>query len=485
MDSTSSSDRESWLRVIDCALSVEPNLPTLLLERAITLESLGRNEESEASYRATYEQAPDNFVALNNLARLVYKAGRRGEAFLLYKESVARHPENPKAHANFGFMLLRCDEPASARLHYEQAMKLDPDSIESYRGLALALKMLGETAEAAKHYSLGFDQNPMTVLPYCGPGQGIRTLLVVTASSGNIHFEPLLDDKIFAVTKIVAESGVHVAVLPEHDLLINAIGDADVAAEGLACAHAIIRRSNAQVINHPAGVESTTRVHVAQRLRSIRNVRSPQMQLVDRGLLASRDGASHLRSAGFQFPLLIRSLGFHTGHNFVFIAGASELPHAIETLPGNELLVIEFIDTANAVGSYCKYRVMMIDGKLYPLHAATSANWKVHYFSAQMTDDDHRKIDREFLENMEGCIGSKAVATVMDIANELALDYGGIDFSLDNDGKIVVFEANATMVIVQHQEDQRWNYRINPTQRVCDAAQSLFLSRAECKKISV
>ncbi len=105
-------ERETWLRTLEAGLAVEPNQIPLMLERAMTLESCGNDEEAEAGYRQILEIDADNFPALNNLARLTYKLGRRVEAFQLYQESVARHPLNAKAHANLGFMFLRADNPA-------------------------------------------------------------------------------------------------------------------------------------------------------------------------------------------------------------------------------------------------------------------------------------------------------------------------------------------------------------------------------------
>ena len=41
---------------------------------------------------------------------------------------------------------------------------------------------------------------------------------------------------------------------------------------------------------------------------------------------------------------------------------------------------------------------MMIDGRLYPLHLAVSRRWKIHFFSADMSDSaEHRAEDRAFL----------------------------------------------------------------------------------------
>ena len=61
-----------------------------------------------------------------------------------------------------------------------------------------------------------------------------------------------------------------------------------------------------------------------------------------------------------------------------------ETPEALEaaaqSLPGKSILAIEYLDARGADGYFRKYRVMMIDGVLYPLHLAIASQWKIHYF---------------------------------------------------------------------------------------------------------
>ncbi len=90
----------------------------------------------------------------------------------------------------------------------------------------------------------------------------------------------------------------------------------------------------------------------------------------------------------------------------------------------------------------------MIDGALYPLHVAVSSQWKIHYFTADMADHpEHRAEDAEFLENMAGVLGPRGMAALAEIQSRLGLDYAGIDFGLSASGDILLFEANATMVV--------------------------------------
>nr|WP_294546167.1 hypothetical protein [uncultured Rhodopila sp.] len=82
---------------------------------------------------------------------------------------------------------------------------------------------------------------------------------------------------------------------------------------------------------------------------------------------------------------------------------ARDLDQAAASLPGDNWLAIEDL---GADGAARKYRVMIIDGVLYPLHPAISADWKVHYFATGMeAHAAHREEERRFLDNMPGVPG--------------------------------------------------------------------------------
>jgi hypothetical protein len=186
--------------------------------------------------------------------------------------------------------------------------------------------------------------------------------------------------------------------------------------------------------------------------------------------LASADGPAMIAKAGFGFPLLLRSPGYHTGRNFLAVATADDLAAAAASLPGEELLVIAYLDARGSDGQARKYRVMMIGGRLYPLHLAVSGHWKVHYFTSEMAENaGHRLEEAAFLENMPAVLGPKPMAALQEIQAALGLDYAGVDFGLNEDGDLLLFEANATMVISRPDDDDRWTYRRNAIDRVVDA----------------
>ena len=155
------------------------------------------------------------------------------------------------------------------------------------------------------------------------------------------------------------------------------------------------------------------------------------------------------------------------------------MPAALAELPGDELTVLRYLDARGADGKVRKYRVMMIDGGLYPLHAAISSQWKIHYFTAEMADNpEHRAEDAEFLENMAGVLGPRAMAALAEIQSRLGLDYAGIDFGLSASGEILLFEANATMVVNPPEPDEKWAYRRPAVERIYAAVRKMLMERS-------
>jgi hypothetical protein len=163
----------------------------------------------------------------------------------------------------------------------------------------------------------------------------------------------------------------------------------------------------------------------------------------------------------------------------VLVETAAELHVAARNLPGEELLAIEYLDARGVDGKARKFRVMMIDGALYPLHLAISENWKVHYFTSDMADrPDHRAEEARFLQDMPGTLGAGVIGALQAIQAALGLDYAGIDFGLSPDGDLLLFEANATMVIATPNDDPRWAYRRSAIDSVLEAVGAMLTRSA-------
>ncbi|MEM8647348.1 MAG: hypothetical protein AAGF86_13520 [Pseudomonadota bacterium] len=96
-----------------------------------------------------------------------------------------------------------------------------------------------------------------------------------------------------------------------------------------------------------------------------------------------------------------------------------------------------------------KYRCWWIGGKVVPNHLFVHAHWKVHSAASRLGTMAERPSlqaeEQAFLAD-NGSDQRKQIDQMMQVLAEAnGLDYFGVDFSFLPSGKIVVFEANATM----------------------------------------
>ncbi len=466
--------REAELARTEAVVAACPDNVEARFQRCRLLAELGRNEEAKTAFLELLVQEPAHFGALNNLGNLVYSMGYRNAAKSLYARAVELHPNNPKGHVNLANLLVESDL-ARAREHYEAALKIDPDHIEANRGMAYVLTRLRDEDRAAIHRRKAFENRAVMEFPYTGSGEPIRVLLLASASGGTIPMRHHLDEQIFLTTVIFAEYYDRQKPLPPHDIVFNTIGDADLCGEALEAASRIVEKTTAPVVNQPRNVLPTGRMENCRRLGKIEDVIAPKIAEISRQVLEGDGAEAFLAREGFSFPVLVRAPGFHTGRFFEQYEDAASLRAGVGQMPGEKMMVIQYVDLRNPDGKIRKYRVMMIDGHLYPLHAAISHHWKIHYFTAEMADNEqNRAEDAAFLANMTGVLGEHAVRALGRICETLGLQYAGIDFGLSPDGKIVLFEANATMVVNPPEKDAKWDYRRPAVQKILNAIATLL-----------
>jgi tetratricopeptide (TPR) repeat protein len=471
----SASDLETLGTLIDA----QPEKVEFRYLRAGILVGLGRGEEAHEDYMAVLKKEPTHFGALTDFGNLLLDTGYRSAARVAYQCAVAAHPGRSAGHVNLANLLLAGGQYQVARRHYEIALTLDPALVEAHRGLSYALLALGDEAGAVAHREPGFRGHAVLTWPYRGPQTPVSLILLTSAMSGNIPLKHILDNRTFESTVIFTEYLDPAAPLPPHHLIINTIGDADLCRSGLDAADAVLARSPAPVINSPAAVRLTGRLDNARRLGALPGVIAPRVALLPRAALGGREAEALLAGHGIGFPLLLRSPGFHTGQHFVRVETPGDLGSAVDPLPGQTLLAMQVLDARNQHGDSHKFRVMFVDGVLYPLHLAISKHWKVHYFSADMADQPgHRAQEAAFLEDMPAVLGAKAMTGLENIRRVLGLDYGGMDFALGPEGDVLLFEANATMVVYRPSAEAKWAYRRVAAERILAAVRAMVLGRA-------
>lgn len=464
---------------LDSLIEANPEAVEFIYERAGILLSQGRDDAAIRDYQEILSIQPTHFQTLTDFGNLLMESGNHNAALGLFSQAVAAYPEQACARVNLADLLLSMADYENAKHHYEVALDLQPGLHAAHQGLSLALVGLGDETGAAEHREAGFRGQALITWPHRGGGSCIPLLILSSALGGNIPIRHVLDDRIFHSSVVLTEYFDKSRPPPEHKLIVNLVGDADLCGAGLAAAEAIIGGSVAPVINHPRLIRATGRLENARRLAMLPGVTVPRTVLLTREALSAATGPGLLAEHGIGFPMLLRSLGFHTGQFFVRVENEAELAQAVARLPGLEVLAMELLDSRNSQGDYHKYRVMFVDGALFPLHLAISKHWKVHYFSADMNANaGYRKLEEAFLRDMPGVLGEPAMTALQEVSRTLGLDYGGIDFAVGEHGDIRLFEANAAMAVHKPDDKEIWAYRRDAAERIHVAVRDMIIGRA-------
>jgi tetratricopeptide (TPR) repeat protein len=443
-----------------------------------TFNRSGDVDEAKSIFLEVIKAEPTHLEAWNNLGRLLFDTGYTSAARTAYSAAVTYHPREAIAHVNLGSVLLDMGDLPAAEKHFKIALDLNPDLANAHQGLASISHRLGLEDESCHHRDMGFGKQPISTLAYRGRGKPIQLLVLGSALEGNIPWRFLIDSNVFQTTIIAVEYFDTQLPLPLHQLIINAIGDADLCQNGLEIANQLIKKSQAPIINRPDAVLQTGRLMNAQRLGILLGVVAPRMALVSKTDIISGQALEMLADKEFTFPLLLRSPGFQGGNYFVCVDGPNELNSAVEELPGESQLAIEFIDSRSEDRLFRKYRVMSINGSFYPIHLAISAHWKVHYVTSDMSNNaKYRNEEDAFLNDFSTFLGSTAITVLERISQALGLDYCGIDFGMDKNGNILLYEANSTMVFNPPTHEKQWDYKRAAIENALAATKRMFLER--------
>lgn len=463
------------LDAIDELIRERPDDLAFRFGRACCLEDLGRIDEALQAYVDLLDRRPTHFGGLTNLGSLLFERGRIAEARPYLTAAAALHPADPVALVNLAQLQAADGDTAAAVTAYNGALSAKPGFLHAHLGLAAIYEQNGEPERARTHLDQAFAEPKAWSIPFRGTAAPLQVLLLVSAFGGDMVTNLFFDDTVVQKAVLLADSVRGEIALPPYHVLFNAIGDADRSRPSLERALAIAEGSPAAIVNHPAAVLHTGRVEMMQRLRGVDGVRVPRTERIARAALT----AGELHARGFTFPLLLRSPGHHAGDHFALVETPAELDAVAASLPGGELLAIEYLDARGPDGDVRKYRVVCVDGRLFPVHVAIAPQWKVHYFSAEMADrSDHRAEEAAFLEDMPAVVGERGMRALAEICATLGLDYAGVDFGLSGEGTILVFEANATMA-VYHSEAGAWGSRRRAAERVIAAVRTMLVERAK------
>jgi len=245
--------------------------------------------------------------------------------------------------------------------------------------------------------------------------------------------------------------------LSPYRCLINQISDPDQNPKVLENLRRLVREFTGRVINHPDDVFKSTRDGMAKQLEGTRGLYVPKVVRLQVG--SRHDVVETIEGAGLSFPIILRRAGTHAGHILGLFANMDDLQRALPSQ--GELIATQFVDFRSADGLYRKYRVFVFGRSIVLRHMLASDEWNIHARarkSFMIGRSDLRDEERRMLERPRHALDSSIEETLKAARKRVGLDYFGMDFGIDRDGTIVLFEANATMNFFPFSADPEFGY---------------------------
>jgi len=383
---------------------------------------------------------------------------------------------------NIGTAYLMAGRRPQAEFWYRLALRVDPELVVAHRNLAVLLRDTGRADEAQHHTDAAYNrQYVFDTAMACRDAAVPTVLLICGAGCGNVPldlwFAPAATRRIeYMIEYAPADADAAVlAALPYEALIFNALGDPDVAEPILSRLQDFAARAGRPVLNRPEAIAHTARDTLPGLLADIPNLLLPEVWRVKRAHTDTlRRQFDTQAGAGY----LVRPVATHGGEGLVLVTSwAAALAH-IERHEAGEFYVTRFCDFRSADGFFRKYRMIFIDGKPYPYHLAISPTWLVHYFSADMLAHAWKQAEEaRFLADPGAVLGARAMVALEAVGGRLGLDYAGIDCAQLPDGRLVVFEANATMLVHPEPADSVLAYKNVPVEAMQQAFAAMLARR--------
>jgi tetratricopeptide (TPR) repeat protein len=445
------------------AIDINPDSAIAHNNLGNALGEIGRPKEAEASYRRALALMPDYLEALVNLGSILVDQGRWAEAKSGYRLAVQIHPGSGIAHNALGRLLSRlCEDDEEAECCLKRAIALNAYDNNTYVELGNILMRKRRTAAALSMFRHGQELQPFITWRANQEKAEFSVVFLDTPMGGSTPVNYLAGracyDRHFHC--VIPDTPVNVDLLrTKADVVFNMISNADDGGDMLLLALDLVERLDRPTVNHPRLIMNTDRESIARRLADIPCCVIPKTVRVAGPVVAA--AALNGEFAGFRPPVLARVAGTHGGDDFDKFDNWADVAEFVSRSPEANYYLIKYIDYRSDDGLFRKYRIIFIDGEILPYHLAIHDDWKVHHFRTDMANHVWmRKEEERFLEDIGGVFNAAHQDALRAMAKATGLDYGGIDCGLDRDGQIVVFEANASM-LVHDEKTEEFAYK-NP-----------------------
>lgn len=239
--------------------------------------------------------------------------------------------------------------------------------------------------------------------------------------------------------------------VPDHDLAFIAVSQSEDREALLHRLVKIVQDWPRPTVQDPLRILGTSRERVYRALCGVPWIVMPAVVRATRRRLLEVAGGERSPDAlgeNLCFPLLVRPLDSHAGKKLARITDAASLAGYLDETDDAIFHVTQYFDYAGGDANFRKYRIALIEGRPFLCHMAISEKWMVHYANAGMVESAEKRAEEaRTMEHFDESFAMRHVEAFREIYEHIGLEYLGIDCGEMPDGRLLVFEIDAAMVI--------------------------------------
>lgn len=361
----------------------------------------------------------------------------------------------------------------------------DPNDAEAMMDLSTTLQLRGQREVALAIQAQALEVQQL----YCLPAAGLaRVRLLALMGPGdlmaNVPLEFLLEGSDVDLNMLYVLPGrPFPASLPEHDVVFVAVSESDENRTLLRQLTAQLSEWPRPVLNAPDRIAWLSRDGACALLQSTPGVIMPKSARVSREVMqqiTSGDMSIASILGDGDFPVIVRPVGSHAGQGLHKLDTPAAVLYYLQAMSQREFYVTHFVDYRGRDGLFRKYRIVLIKGRPFVCHMAISEHWMIHYLNAGMTESaDKRAEEARFMESFDTDFALRHREALRVINERMGLDYLGIDCGETPDGRLLIFEVDASMVVHAMDPVDMFPYKQPQMRKVFDAFRTMLASAAE------